>query len=391
MGQPIRPFSDPGVDPVKSEGLSGYANGNMLRSHGVADLLREARLRYGLGLAIVSDHIRIRQAYLEAIEEGRFADLPGSTYGAGFVRTYADYLGLDSDELVRRFRQETARAGGPAQLIFPTLRSETTIPSGAIIMLSLLLAGLAYGAWFIFSERDKGHVSTVQQVPPQLTALLTDKGAAPPAVGGTTGAAFAPVPAVAPALTPPPAQTVAAAPPPPPPPPPPEEVTPSLTPIVVSQNGAVLAIPPVKPAVPKPPVQVAVSPPAAPPAPPAAPLYVAEPQPTPSATTAQAATPPVGAPPADVATARVVLQARLESWVQIVGPDNATLFTKVLRAGEFYPVPAQNGLSLITGNAGGLDIWLDGRKLMPLGPIGVVRRSVALDPAKLRDAVAIQQ
>ena len=32
MGQPIRPFSDPGVDPVKSDGLSGYANGTLLRS-----------------------------------------------------------------------------------------------------------------------------------------------------------------------------------------------------------------------------------------------------------------------------------------------------------------------------------------------------------------------
>ena len=45
MGQPIRPFSDPGVDPVKSDGLSGYANGNMLRSQGVADLLRELQTR----------------------------------------------------------------------------------------------------------------------------------------------------------------------------------------------------------------------------------------------------------------------------------------------------------------------------------------------------------
>jgi cytoskeleton protein RodZ len=150
-------------------------------------------------------------------------------------------------------------------------------------------------------------------------------------------------------------------------------------------------MPPVKPAVPKPPVQVAAAPPAAVPAAPASPPYAQEPQPTPSATTAQAATPPVGAPPADIATARVVLQARLESWVQIVGPDNATLFTKVLRAGEFYSVPAQSGLSLITGNAGGLDIWLDGRKLMPLGPIGVVRRSITLDPGKLREAVATGQ
>ena len=387
MGQPIRPFSDPGVDPVTSDGSSGYANGNLLRSQGVADLLRESRLHYGLGLAVVADHIRIRQAYLEAIEEGRFGDLPGSTYGAGFVRTYADYLGLDSDEIVRRFRQETARAGGPAQLIFPTLRSETTIPGGAIIMLSLLLAGLAYGAWFIFSERDKGHVAAVQQVPPQLTAMLNGKGATAPTVGGSTGTAFAPPPAATP--SPPPAPVVAAA---PPPPPPPEEVTPSQVPIVLSQNGAVLATPPLKPSVPKPPVQVAAAPPAAPPTAPASPAYVQEPQPTPSATTAQAATPPASAPPVDVATARVVLQARLESWVQIVGPDNTTLFTKVLRAGESYPVPAQAGLSLITGNAGGLDIWLDGHKLLtPLGPIGVVRRSITLDPAKLREAVATGQ
>jgi cytoskeleton protein RodZ len=389
MGQPIRPFSDPGVDPVKSDGLSGYASGSLLRSQGVAELLRESRLQYGLGLATVSDHIRIRQAYLEAIEEGRFADLPGSTYGAGFVRTYADYLGLDSEDVVRRFRQETARAGGPAQLIFPTLRSETTIPGGAIIMLSLLLAGLAYGAWFVFSERDKDHVATVQQVPPQLTAMLTDKGGPAPAVGGTTGVAFAPPRVAMPAPAPAPVQAAA---PPPPPPPLPDEVTLSPAPVVVSQNGAVLAMPPAKPAVPKPPVQVAVAPPAAAPAAPSLnPLYTQEPQPTPSATTAQAATPPVGAPPADVATARVVLQARLESWVQIVGPDNATLFTKVLRAGEFYPVPAQAGLSLITGNAGGLDIWLDGRKLMPMGPIGVVRRSITLDPAKLREAIATGQ
>src|SRR5262249_56516539 len=186
MGHPVRQFSDPGLDPATSEGLSGYSGAGLLRSQGVADLLRETRLKYGLSLATVSDHLRIRLAHLEAIEEGRFGDLPGSTYGAGFVRTYADYLGLDSDEIVRRFRQETARAGGPAQLVFPTLRSETTIPGGAIIMLSLLLAGLAYGAWFIFSERDKGHVSTVQQVPPQLTALLTDKASAPPAVVGPT-------------------------------------------------------------------------------------------------------------------------------------------------------------------------------------------------------------
>src|SRR5262249_31114219 len=146
-----------------------------------------------------------------------------------------------------------------------------------------------------------------------------------------------------------------------------------------------LTVPPVKPPVPAPRAAAAsqAQPPAAVVDQPTAALAAV--QPAPSATTAQAATPPAGGPPGDMASARVVLQARLESWVQLLGPANAVLFTKVLRAGEFYPVPAQAGLSLVTGNAGGLDVWLDGHKLAPLGPIGVVRRNVALDPARLRE------
>jgi cytoskeleton protein RodZ len=380
MGQTVRQFSDPGIDPASSEGLSHYAGGQLLRAQGIADELRETRMKYGLSIAAVAEQLRIRRVYIEAIEEGRFAELPGSTYGSGFVRSYAEFLGLDGEEALRRFRAEVGR-GERSELIFPTLKSEAGIPAGAIVLLSLLLAGLAYGGWFLFSEHDKTRVVTVQQAPPQLTQLLADKnlGATPP------GAAGVAVPAPAPA----PAAPVVAA-----PPPPPEEVTPQPGPIVVTQTGAILTDPPAKPAAP---AAVAAAAPPATPASSAAPLppvVAAAPEPTPSATTAQAATPPASGPlPAELAQARVVLQARLESWVQILGADGNTLFTKVLRAGEFYAVPAQPaGLSLVTGNAGGLDIWLDGRRLAPLGPIGVVRRGVPLDPAKLRqDALASQQ
>jgi cytoskeleton protein RodZ len=381
MGQTVRQFSDPGIDPASSEGLSHYGSGHLLRSQGIADELRETRLKYGLSVVDVAEQLCIRQVYLEAIEDARFAELPGAAYGSGFVRSYAEFLGLDGEEAVRRFRHEAGRSA-PAELIFPTLRSEAGIPGGAIVLLSLLLAGFAYGAWFLFSERDKGHVVTVQQAPPQLTQLIGDKGlsATPP------GAAGVAVPPPAPAPAPP----VAAA---PPPPPPPEEVTPQAGPIVVTQTGAILTEPPAKPS---PPTAIAaIAPPVTPDsvAAPVPPVMVAAPAPAPSATTAQAATPPASGPlPAELAGARVVLQARLESWVQILGPDNNTLFTKVLRAGEFYAVPTQPaGLSLVTGNAGGLDIWLDGRRLAPLGPIGVVRRNVPLDPAKLRqDSLSAQ-
>ncbi|HJO68942.1 MAG TPA: helix-turn-helix domain-containing protein, partial [Rhodospirillales bacterium] len=75
---------------------------------GVGALLRASRLRVGEDLRDVAANLCIRYLYLEAIEEGRYADLPGPTYAIGFVRAYAEHIGLDSDEVVRRFKQEIA-------------------------------------------------------------------------------------------------------------------------------------------------------------------------------------------------------------------------------------------------------------------------------------------
>ncbi|MBC8159418.1 MAG: helix-turn-helix domain-containing protein, partial [Alphaproteobacteria bacterium] len=54
---------------------------------GVGALLRASRLRYGEELQDVSAVLRIRYPYLEAIEDGRYDDLPGPSYAVGFVRT----------------------------------------------------------------------------------------------------------------------------------------------------------------------------------------------------------------------------------------------------------------------------------------------------------------
>ena len=91
---------------------------------GVGELMRLTRERLGQELQTVANQLRIRLGYLEAIEEGRFRDLPGSTYAVGFVRSYADYLGLDSGDIVRRFREEAARIHGTTKLVFPALTSE---------------------------------------------------------------------------------------------------------------------------------------------------------------------------------------------------------------------------------------------------------------------------
>jgi cytoskeleton protein RodZ len=70
----------------------------------IGERLREARMRQGLDLTEVEVATKIRAKYLRAMENDEFAMLPGSTYVKSFLRTYAEYLGLDAQLLVEEFR-----------------------------------------------------------------------------------------------------------------------------------------------------------------------------------------------------------------------------------------------------------------------------------------------
>jgi len=67
---------------------------------GIGERLRNAREAKGLSLRAVADVTRIRAIYLQALEEERFDQLPGAVYARGFLRTYADALGMDADRLL---------------------------------------------------------------------------------------------------------------------------------------------------------------------------------------------------------------------------------------------------------------------------------------------------
>jgi len=50
-----------------------------------------------------------------------------------------------------------------------------------------------------------------------------------------------------------------------------------------------------------------------------------------------------------------------------------------MRPGDVYRVPDKQDLTLLAGNAGGLEVSVDGRPLPPLGPEGAVRRDISLN------------
>jgi cytoskeleton protein RodZ len=75
----------------------------------IGNSLREARLRQGFELPRVEADTKIRAKYLRALEEERFEVLPGETYVKGFLRTYAEYLGLDGQLYVDEYNSRFAR------------------------------------------------------------------------------------------------------------------------------------------------------------------------------------------------------------------------------------------------------------------------------------------
>ncbi len=89
---------------------SGYNPGLVFE---IGNSLREARLRQNLDFGSVEAGTKIRGKYLQALEAEHFEVLPGETYVKGFLRTYAEYLGLDGQLYVDEFNSRFASAEEP--------------------------------------------------------------------------------------------------------------------------------------------------------------------------------------------------------------------------------------------------------------------------------------
>jgi cytoskeleton protein RodZ len=92
---------------------------------------------------------------------------------------------------------------------------------------------------------------------------------------------------------------------------------------------------------------------------------------------------------ATTAAGRISIRALADCWIQVRAADQSIVFSRVLKSGDVYAVPARTGLSLRTGNAGALEIAVDGRTAPSIGGIGTLRRDVALDPGELAAGTAV--
>jgi hypothetical protein len=115
--------------------------------------LRDARVRQGLDHAQVEQATKIRAKYIRALEDEQFGILPAQTYVKGFLRSYADYLGLDGqiyvDEYDSRFLAEAfdeAPRRRPSRAQRERRRVERRMVLLALAGVAAL-AALVIGAW----------------------------------------------------------------------------------------------------------------------------------------------------------------------------------------------------------------------------------------------------
>jgi cytoskeleton protein RodZ len=168
--------------------------------------LRKGRQRKGEDLARISGILKIRKDYLHALEESNFDAIPGRAYAIGFVRAYADYLGLDGKEFVERLKTEIAgRSEGKEGAVQVSSPRERVLPPGGLIFAAVLLIAVIYGGYYLVSA-NRMTTPGVTPVPPRLTeqAGLAPNGAAQapePAAASPPILADSPAPAPAPAAT----------------------------------------------------------------------------------------------------------------------------------------------------------------------------------------------
>ena len=141
----------------------------------LGDQLRTARESQGISLSQAAIETRILQRYLVALEDGDYQHLPGDVYARGFIRNYADYLGMPSEELIELYRHE--RGGTEPIRVVPAASSPRIrgcfIPSFfGVFFVVLALIGVSYLVLTLTNQPFLHEDTTLVDVP-ALTSVPT--------------------------------------------------------------------------------------------------------------------------------------------------------------------------------------------------------------------------
>ena len=363
-----------------------------VQTESVGQTLRLRREERGLELRQISEILCIRYPYLEAIENSSFNNLPGPTYALGFVKAYAEHLGLDSDEIVELFKAEQLGVNSKTELVFPSPLSEGKVPSAAILVVAVLLAVVSYCGWAYFLGNDEQVVEIVPPLPRQLgdSSKVTKPNGIqmnelPESQNTETESSEIQTPQSTDSnnrlgneqkknnL-----KSLA------------DTETNGLQPqnnTVVPSDGDRKEMAAVIHNESQTDIQS-----------PQSSLVREKTAVSQNQAIEQELLPKVPAKREaqtygdDNEDGRVVIRAIGTTWVEIRDePKGEVLLTRLLYSGDRYLVPNREGLVMLTGNAGGLEISVDNNIVPSIGPSGAVRRNILLDPNALIEGRAVRE
>ena len=346
-------------------GFEGYD----LHDVPLGDLLRGERATLGKSLLDVERELRIRAAYIAAIENGDIGAFASQGFIAGYVRSYARYLQIDPEWTFRRFCDETGfkGAGGQSKAA-EAKRSPLTSPLrmdpnevmassrfsfsperdsflsrvepgalGSVAVLAVLAIGIGYGAWAILHDIQRLQIAPIDEAPVVPLAQLDPlAGAADGAFDADQGFDIAvPGPESNGGLYRP--QALEA-------------------PVLTPRDGALATLDPNE-------VGTLASPDSVPRTPP---------QLGGGGTTIPTVqvTQPVD---------QVMIFATSPTWIRVTSPAGDTIYEATLNRGDSYVVPDGETAPLLrSGNAGSLYFAVNGEALGPAGPGATIVRDVEL-------------
>lgn len=342
----------------------------------LGDILRGERATLGKSLLDVQDHLRIKAKYLAAIEEGDASAFETPGFVAGYVRSYARYLGLDADQVFETFCAESgfeavnasmaARGTAKPQSRAASLRAATLndpilnakVPHrpvrggffhdvslagiGSVFVLLALVSGLTYGGWRVLEEVQRVQFAPTNDAP----GLVADvESLSPEFAAPDEEFIIAGMQAVSDSQL----QNLYR----------PRELE---LPQMVSRDGPISAIDPQS-----------------------------------FGTLAAVEEIPVPIDPIEVETKvveaappTVDVYAVNPAWVRIYMPDGTILFEKILDAGQRYRVPPDlEGPLLRAGNSGSVYLVVGDEAYGPVGRGNGVARKVALNEADAKSAFTL--
>ena len=151
------------VDAIFSESDHASADDPNLS---LGERLRNARTRAGITLDSASARTRLKRDYLEGLEYMDSRALPTRAYAIGYLRTYAQFLGLCPDSCVQQFKAELEVDAGRAVPSASIERTEIKLPRGAfgvvLILIGVIVAAGWYGNYVSQNEAYAGFASPIE-------------------------------------------------------------------------------------------------------------------------------------------------------------------------------------------------------------------------------------